>query len=153
MSLMKRDPKSPPVWYGNLPVINRYTYGVAGERFFRALKDEGRILGSVCHECNFIYVPGRIFCERCLGELEEWLDVGTQGEVHTFTLLFSDYDGSPLEQPKLVALIRMGDGGLVHLLGEAEPEDVYIGMEVEAVFKPEEERQGSIQDISYFKPV
>ncbi len=153
MSLLKRDYNSPAAWQGDLPVTSRYTYGLAGERFFRALKDEGRILGTHCPRCDFTYVPGRIFCERCLGELDEWVDAGTQGEVHTFTLLYSGYDGSPLEEPRIVAMIRIGDGGLVHLLGEVDPQDISIGMPVEAVFKPANERQGSIEDILHFKPV
>ena len=74
------------------------------------------------------------------------------GEVHTFTVLYVAYDGSPLETPEMVAFICLGDGGLVHHLGEVEPEDVFIGMPVEAVFKPQEERLGSITDIRYFRP-
>lgn len=152
MSLLKSDPNAPQAWEGNLPVTNRYSYGLAGERFFRAIKDEGRILGSYCPKCDITYVPGRVFCERCLGELDEWADAGTLGEVHTFTLLYVDHDGNPLEQPRLVAFIRLGDGGLIHNLGEVEPDEIFIGMPVEAVFKPQAERQGSILDIAYFRP-
>jgi uncharacterized OB-fold protein len=153
MSLLNRDPNSPAAWYGELPVTSRYTYGLAGERFFRTLKEEGRILGTHCPTCDFTYVPGRIFCERCMSELDEWVDAGTQGEVHTFTLLYTDYDGSRLEAPRLVAMVRLGDGGLLHLLDEVDVQDVFIGMRVEAVFKPQAERQGSIEDILYFRPV
>jgi hypothetical protein len=32
------------------------------------------------------------------------------------------------------------------------PEDARVGMAVEAVWKPAEERAGSILDIAYFKP-
>jgi len=152
MSLLKSDPNAPQAWVGDLPVTSRYTYGLAGERFFRAIKDEGRILGSYCPKCEITYVPGRVFCERCLSELDEWVDVGTQGEVHTYTLLYVDHDGNPLEHPRLVAFIRLGDGGLIHNLGEVEPEEIFIGMPVEAVFKPQAERQGSILDIAYFRP-
>lgn len=159
MTLMKPDPQAPQAWTGDLPVSSRYTYGLAGERFFRHIKDEGLIFGTHCPKCNITHVPARIFCERCLSELEDWVDVGTLGEVHTFTQLWVDYDGSPLEIPRLVAFIRLGkadqhtEGGLVHLLGEVEPENVTIGMRVEAIFKPATERQGSITDILYFKPV
>ena len=153
MSLISRDPRSPSAWHGDLPVTSRYTYGLAGERFFRALKDEGRILGTVCPRCDITYVPGRIFCERCLGELDDWVDAGTQGEVYTYTLLSVDYDGTPLELPKLVAMIRIADGGIVHILGETDPDEVFIGMPVEAILKPQAERQGSIQDILYFRPL
>jgi hypothetical protein len=64
-------------------------------------------------------------------------------------------DGSPLEKPRLMAFIEIGeaDGGLVHDLGEVTPEEVFIGMPVEAVFKPAPERTGSITDILYFKPI
>jgi hypothetical protein len=152
MSLLKPDPNAPQAWQGNLPVTSRYTYGLAGERFFRAIQEEGRILGSRCPKCEIIYVPGRVFCERCLGELDEWVDVGTQGEVHTFTLLYVDHDGQRLAQPRLVAFIHLGDGGLIHELGEVEADEIFIGMPVEAVFKPREERQGGIRDIVYFRP-
>jgi uncharacterized OB-fold protein len=153
MTLLERDPKAPGAWYGDLPVTSRYTYGLAGERFFRAIKDDGQILGTRCLHCERIYVPAALFCERCLAQLDEWVDVGTTGELHTFTLLYQDYDGSEREAPQIVAFISLGDGGLVHQLGEVALEDLEIGMQVEAVFKPPNERSGSILDIAYFKPV
>jgi uncharacterized OB-fold protein len=138
---------------GNLPVTSRYTFGLAGERFFREIKENGRILGTRCPQCEITYVPAAAFCERCLSELEDWVDVGTSGEVHTFTLLYEDYDGSRRETPEIVAFIKLGDGGLIHRLGEVDPHDIAIGMKVEAVFKAKKERKGSILDIAFFKPV
>ena len=38
------------------------------------------------------------------------------------------------------------------MLGEAEPEDLKIGMKVKAVWKAAGERTGAITDILYFKP-
>ncbi len=153
MSLLERNPKSPKAWLGNLPVSSRYTAGVAGEKFFRAIKDEGKILGTYCANCDITYIPGRIFCERCMAELDDWQDMGSTGEVYTFTLLFEDLDGIPIEEPIVVAFIRIGDGGLIHQLGELDLEELYIGMPVEAVFKPKAEREGSILDIQYFRPI
>ena len=153
MTLLNRDPNAPKAWYGQLPVTNRYTYGLAGEKFFRTLKDEGRILGTHCHHCDQTYVPAAIFCERCLAKLDDWVDVGISGEVNTFTLLYANLDGSPREKPEVIAFVRFGDGGLIHRLGEINPDHVEIGMMVQAVFKPKSERVGSILDIDYFKPV
>lgn len=153
MSLLEKDFRAPAAWQDEMPVANRYTYGIAGERFFRAIKEEGRILGTHCSACDRTYVPAAIFCERCLGELNDWVDVGTTGEVKTFTLLSIDYDGEPLEEPVLIALVSLGDGGIIHRLGEVDIADVTIGMHVEAVFKPASERQGSILDILHFRPV
>ena len=153
MALLNCDPNSPVVWNGELPITNRYTYGLAGEKFFRTLKDEGRILGTHCPHCDQTYVPAAIFCERCLAKLDDWVDVGTSGEVNTFTFLQVNLNGSPLEKPEIIAFVRFGDGGLIHRLGEITPDQVEIGMMVQAVFKPSSERIGSILDIDHFKPV
>lgn len=153
MTLLERDQNGPQVWRGNLPVTSRYTYGLAGERFFRTIKDEGRLLGTRCSSCERTYVPAMLYCERCMDSLDEWVDVGKVGEVHTFTLLYKNYDGSELIDPEIVAFISLGDGGIVHHIGEVTPEQVEIGMQVEVVFKPIEEREGSILDIKHFKPV
>jgi uncharacterized OB-fold protein len=152
MTLLQRDPNAPVSWLGDLPVTNRYTYGLAGEKFFRAIKDEGKILGTYCPHCDHTYVPAAAFCERCLGKLDEWVDVGTIGDVVTFTVLNVALDGSPLDKPEVIAFIRFGDGGLIHRLGEIEPEQIEIGLMVEAVFLPASKRVGSILDIKYFKP-
>ena len=153
MVLLERDPNAPGEWVDDLPVTNRYTFGLAGERFFRVIKEEARILGTHCTRCDRTYVPAAAFCERCLSELTEWVDVGTAGAVETFTLLYVNADGTFREKPQVVAFVRLGDGGLIHFLAEVDPESVAIGMPVEAVFKEPGERLGSIHDIRYFKPM
>ncbi len=152
MSMLERDSKALGAWPGNLPVTSRYTFGLAGEKFFRAIKDEGHILGTRCPNCDRTYVPAALFCERCFSKLDEWINMGVSGEVHTYTLLYVNYDGTPREEPEVIAFVRIGNGGLVHRLGEIDPDSVEIGIQVEAVFKPKSERQGSILDISHFRP-
>jgi uncharacterized OB-fold protein len=58
-----------------------------------------------------------------------------------------------VEPPLVYGIIQLdgADTGLVHMLGEVEPEQLRIGMRVQAVFK--EERVASILDIKYFKPL
>jgi uncharacterized OB-fold protein len=157
MSLIERIAKlgDARVWYGEMPIESLYTVGIAGERFFRAIKDQGMITGTVCPVCDLIYVPPMMYCERCFAEAKEWVDVGTKGTVHTYTILGVSLEDTPLEEPEILALIKMDGihGGLVHKLGEVDSEKVEIGMVVEAVLKPQEEREGSILDITYFKPV
>jgi uncharacterized OB-fold protein len=153
MTLLKPAANAPATMVGDLPVTSRYTFGLAGERFFRALKDEGRILGSHCQVCDHTYVPATQFCERCMAELDPSIDMGTEGEVQTFTWLFVNPDGSRREKPELIAFVQFGDGGLIHRLGEVDPDEVAVGMVVEAVLKPPGERTGSILDILYFKPI
>lgn len=142
---------------GDLPFYSVYTMGIAGERFFHALKDEGKIMGTHCKHCDVMYVPARLYCERCFAHLgdDTWFDAGTHGRVHTFTQVHVGLDGAPLDKPRLLAFVEIGetDGGIVCDLGEVDPAEVFIGMPVEAVLKPAKGRTGSITDILYFKPV
>jgi uncharacterized OB-fold protein len=52
----------------------------------------------------------------------------------------------------VIRLDGASEGGFLHKLGEVDPDDVRIGMAVEAVWKPLAERTGSILDIAYFRP-
>jgi uncharacterized OB-fold protein len=142
-------------WRGDIPITSRYTAGIAGERFFRAIKEEGRFLGTHCEACDLIYVPATMFCERCFAELDEWIEVPNRGTIFTYTVLYRDLDEKQLDPPAILAYVKLdgSDGGLVHYIGETEKNLLYIGMEVEAVFKDAAEREGSILDIRYFRPV
>jgi len=157
MSLLERIEKleEAKAWPGSIPITSRYTVGIAGERFFREIKDNARFLGTRCPNCDITYVPPRLYCERCFAKLDDWVEVEPTGTVRTYTVLHLALDGSPLDEPEILAFIVLdgSDGGLVHRLGEVDPDEVEIGMRVEAVFKPEAERKGSILDIGYFRPL
>jgi uncharacterized OB-fold protein len=141
---------------GDLPFRSVYTAGIAGEHFLRALKDQGKILGTRCTQCDVSYVPGRLYCERCFAHLDDdaWFDAGTHGSVHTFTIMHIDLDETALPAPRIIAFIEIDgtDGGLVHNLDQVDPEEIFIGMPVQAVLKPAPDRTGSITDISHFEP-
>ncbi len=142
-------------WPGDLPVQHLYTAGVAGERFLRALKDEGRILAARCPECQLTFVPPRQYCERCFAATTEWVPLSGRGVVHSFARVGVDLDGNPLAEPVLVAVVKLegAEGSLVHYLGELADVELRVGLPVEVVLRPPEERTGSIRDISHFRPV
>ena len=155
MSLEKiSDAREIRHWPGHMETDYIYTMGIAGERFFNEIKKSGRIMGAKCKKCGTVYVPPRTYCERCFERLEQWLDVGKRGIVHTYTLAHIDINGSKLKEPTIYAMIKIDgtNGGLIHKLGNVDPEKVKIGQKVEAVFKPKQKREGSINDIEYFKP-
>ena len=141
-------------WEGDMPTQGRYTAGIAGEKFFREIQENGKLVGTACLTCDIIYVPPRLYCERCFDQLQEWVEVPPTGRVHTFTFVHLDLDANPLPEPRMMTFVQLdgADGGLVHFLGEVEPEDICIGTRVEAVFKDKAERKGSILDIAYFRP-
>ena len=139
----------------DVKLYGQYTYGIAGERFFREIKDNGRLTGTKCQKCQLIYLPPRIYCERCFGELNEWVEIEGKGRVHSYTVVHIDLNGNRLSEPVLMVIVEFPGvyGGLVYKLGEVNSDDIRIGQEVEAVLKPENEREGSILDIKYFKPI
>lgn len=157
MSLLEKVNKvtEARAWRGEIPIRSRYTYGLAGEKFFREIMDNARFVGTRCSECDFTYVPPTIYCERCFSRLDEWVEVGREGAVQSFTVLRVALGGSPLAEPEVMALIQLdgADSVLVHRLGDVDLDDLRIGMRVKAVFKPKKERQGSILDILHFVPV
>jgi len=156
MSLEKiGDPREIKHWMGHMEADYSYTHGMAGEKFFQEIKENARIMGTKCKKCGFIYVPPRLFCERCFEKLNDWVEVSKRGKVHTYTMAYIDIDGSKLEKPTIWAMVKLDKvhGGLVHRLGEVNSKNVEIGMRVEAVFKEKKERVGSILDIKYFKPM
>jgi len=156
MSLLERISKNIQLrsWEGEFPVQYLYTFGVAGERFFRQIKENAKILGARCPQCQITFVPPSLYCERCFERTEDWVEVGHKGEVYTFTVCYRGMDGLPKNPPSVLALVKMlgAEGGFVHRIGEIDPQEIKIGMKVEAVFKPQAQRKGSILDIQYFRP-
>jgi uncharacterized OB-fold protein len=135
----------------------RYAWdaGVAVSRYLRGL-GEGRIRARECRSCRRILVPPRMFCEECFRPTDRWVEVRDTGRVNTFSICHIRWDMVKLDEPEIPAVIEI-DGaspgiGFMHKLGEVEPEDVRIGMDVKAVWKPQGEREGSILDIRYFRP-
>ena len=130
--------------------------GVAIGHYLASLK-EGIILGSHCSTCRKTVVPPRTVCEWCFRPMDEFVPLQDTGTVNTFSLCYVTWDVKRIKEPEIPAVIEI-DGasplhGIMHMLDEVDPQTVYIGMRVKAVWKPAEERQGSIIDILYFKPI
>ena len=150
-----RKMKDVKTWYGEIPMWYRYTYGIAGEKFFREITEKGRFIGSKCASCGNVYIPPKIYCEECFVEIDEYVPLSLTGEVYSFTVLYEDLEEKRIDSPIIVAFITFqgAQGGIVHKLGEVNLTEIYIGMSVEPVFKKKEEREGSLEDILYFRPV
>lgn len=163
----RTDPREVLLVPGRMPVSHRYTAGLAGERFFRALKDRGVFLATRCGACSVTYCPARAFCERCLAALEGDVEAGPGGSLESFTVVHVGLDGERLDPPAVIGLVRLdgADTLLVHRV-EASPYGnlggsldeswrarLHIGMRVEAVFEEPARRRGHLDDVRFFKPV
>jgi uncharacterized OB-fold protein len=136
----------------------RYAWdaGVAIGRYLDELK-AGRLIGRRCDRCRRVMIPPRMFCEVCFRPTDAWVVLQDTGTVKTFSLCYVTWDMKRLVEPQIPAVITI-DGaskgmGILHLLGEVEPDAVKVGMRVHAVWKPADERRGDITDLRYFRPL
>lgn len=130
--------------------------GVAIGKYLAGLK-RGVILGSSCVNCRRTVVPPRNVCEWCYRPMHKFVPLEDTGTVNTFSLCYVTWDVQRIKEPETPAVIEI-DGaspmhGIMHKLGEVDPQEIKIGMRVKAVWKPADERQGAITDILYFKPI
>lgn len=141
------------------PLPYAYSAGRYVSRFLVALRDEGKILASRCSHCNTVLVPPRIICGQCFAEMREFVEVGPQGTLRTFSVInfpFIDpFTGTERPVPYGYAIIQLDgcDNRFPHFLEETDLHRLRIGLRVEAVFKPRSERQGAMTDITHFRVI
>lgn len=157
MALIERFHKTSDIthWRGQIPMNYVYTAGRGNDLFFKTIMEKGKFVGTRCDECGIVYLPPRIYCERCFERIEgNTVSVPNEGVVHTFTVCYETYDEKEKARPSIVAMIRFDGtiGGLAHRIEGIDPELVEIGMPVKAVLKPKGKREGGILDIECFKP-
>ena len=142
----------PMVHESRIKVPYSWSVGDTGSRFLTEIRDRKQILGKKCEGCENVFVPPRKMCPRCFQDTGSWIEVGPKGTLVTYTIVRYKNTLQPLNLPFGYGIIQL-DGastGLVHLLGEVDPETVRAGMRVEPVFK--EDRTGHILDIAFFRP-
>jgi uncharacterized OB-fold protein len=130
--------------------------GIAIGSYLAALK-KGILLGAHCESCERTVIPPRTVCEWCFNPMDRYVALKDTGTVNTFSLCYVTWDVKRIEDPEMPIVVEI-DGasplhGILHKLSEVKPEAVHIGMRVQAVWKPEDEREGAITDILYFKPM
>lgn len=137
------------------PVSLDYTYAASPEEssFFRGLA-EGRILGQRCPACGKVYVPPRGACPVDGVPTNEEVELPTTGTVTTFCIVNVPFLGQKIPPPYVSAYVLLdgADIALQHLVQEVPADEVRMGMRVEAVWKPREEWDTTIENISHFRP-
>lgn len=137
------------------PVVLDYDYVASPEEsaFGRGLKD-GRILAQSCPVCHKVYVPPRGACPTCSVPTTEPHELPDTGIVTTFCIVNVPFLGQKITPPYVSAYVLLdgADIAFLHLILGTEASEVRMGMRVKAVWKPEEERTFSLENISHFEP-
>ena len=149
------EPPKEGIKYIDSKVHLPYDY-VAGDykaRYLRALKEK-RILGSRCSKTGKVFVPPLVTSPESFAPCNEFVEVADRGVVTTFCVVNIPVIGRNLEVPYVAASVAL-EGAAISifaLIQECKPEEVRMGMRVEAVWKPDGERLGDHEDIQYFRP-
>lgn len=138
-----------------VPVRLAYDYAASPEEsvFGRALK-EGRILAQTCPVCQKVYVPPRGACPVDGVPTSAPFELPDTGIVTTFCIVNVPFLGQRITPPYVSAYVLLdgADIAFLHLILGVDASEVRMGMRVRAVWKPEEERTFSMENISHFEP-
>jgi uncharacterized OB-fold protein len=136
-----------------LKLPDNYTAGKTLSDFFVALRDDGKIMGKTCPDCNAVLFPPRKSCGRCYTRTTDWVELSGRGVIESFTVVRYSEPTLPEDPPYILGQIKLegSNGGITHIIKGVEPDQVRIGAQVRAVIK--EDRKGNIKDIEYFEPV
>jgi|GEM_PF-360199 uncharacterized OB-fold protein len=108
-------------------------------RFFLGLA-QGRLYGSECKKCSYVYGTPRAHCMFC-GSPTEWKRLPLKGKVHAWTTCQYGSEAFLKETPYNLVLVEFEGVNSLFMsrLKDCKQEDIYIGMPVEARFakKPE----------------
>jgi len=127
-----------------------YSAGETASRFLRSLRDDETVLGRQCPDCER-------FCERCYVDTDEWIEVGPEGRIESFTVIPRDLGAGP-EAPFALAYVQLDDAdtamvNLVEGVDASDPqlaaETLSLGTRARTAFAPEDEREARITDFHY----
>lgn len=153
--LSPAQPPAEPVKYVATTVRLPYHY-VAGDyraAYLRALAEK-RILGSKCARSGKVFVPPLANAPHTMAPCDTLVEVADRGVVTTFCIVNIPVIGRDIELPYVAASVALdgADISIFALIQECPATEVRMGMRVEAVWKPDGEREGSHEDILYFRP-
>jgi len=125
-------------------------------RSWRHIKERYRLIGSRCKTCGRIFFPSRNIFPYCRrkGELEEYKLSG-RGKVYTYSVVHVPPKEFERMAPYVIAIVELEEGPRITAQIDCKPEEVYIGMPVEVVFRriKEDGEDGIIHYGYKFKPV
>jgi uncharacterized protein len=137
------------------PVRLHYMHSVSAEesRYLRSLQ-QGRIIGQRCPACGKVYVPPRGACPVDGVPTTTDVELPDRGIITTFCVVNVPFHGQRVPSPYVAASVLLdgADIAFQHLILECDPDDVRMGMRVEAVWKPPEEWGTTAENIDHFRP-
>lgn len=93
----------------------RHALGATVGTFLEGLRS-GKLLGRRCPVCSRVLFPARSFCDRDHVATEEWVEVGHQGVLEMFTIVYEPFPGMRVPPPYVLAYALL-DGADTAVVG------------------------------------
>ncbi len=106
----------------NWNITYNHTAGEVASHFFTELRDNRQLMGKKCPVCQRVLLPPRSFCDRCYVVTEDWVPVGNEGIIETFTIVANQFAGLPAP-PYALAYVRL-DGASTAIANELKGLDL-----------------------------
>ncbi len=130
----------------------KHSTGPTVGRFLAGLKEQKQIWGQRVAGQGVV-VPPVGYSEVDASDAGEWVAVKDTGVVTAVAVVHHPIEGlHPFPTPFAFVLVRLdgADTGLAHIVTE-DLAKVKVGARVQAVWAPDDQRQGSIRDIACFR--
>ncbi|HTZ08302.1 MAG TPA: Zn-ribbon domain-containing OB-fold protein [Acidimicrobiales bacterium] len=130
-----------------------FTAGLAQSRYLQGIA-EGKFIGQRCPKCHQVYVPPRGSCPTDGVATTDDVVLGNAGTVTTYCVVNVPFQGQSIEIPYICAQILL-DGANIAFMGliqEVPPDQVRMGMRVEAVWVDPSEWGPTMTSVKYFRP-
>ncbi len=106
------------------------------QRFYPHIPQRYRLEGTKCKKCGKVHFPPRQVCNSCGSKELEPYRLAEEGEIITYTVVYTPPDDFKTKKPYVVAIAKMDDGAkLTAQVTDCTPDEVEIGKRVRVVFR------------------
>src|ERR1700692_2876873 len=79
----------------NWNITYEHALGETASWFYAQIRDHAQIYGRRCPKSGRVMVPPRAFSDQTLEPTKEWVAVGPQGVIETFTIVYERFKNLP----------------------------------------------------------
>ena len=95
-------------------------------QFWDALR-EGRFTTTKCNDCGRVSFPPQSDCPQCMSSSHEWVELGTDAQLETYTFVLVTPTSFVDHEPYTVGIGRLDSGVKVLAWVESPPEKLKVG--------------------------
>ncbi len=94
-----------------------------------------RLVAGKCNSCGRIHYPPSHSCPHCGSRGLAEVELPRMGRLVSYSIVYSVPSESRSKAPVILGLVDLGVARVISEITDAGPEDISVGMQVEAVFR------------------